>query len=516
MPDGVLLLADRYYPRGAARPPAVLIRCPYGRRGINALTAGLLTERGFQVLLQSCRGTFGSGGSFTPFFEERADGLATLEWMRKQEWFSGEFALLGASYVGYTVWAIAGEAGPGLKAISAHVTTSDFRRMIYTGGSFNLSVCLTWNNIMNTQESSGIRRLAGLFSGRKFNSACEILPVCNADEFLIGGKVPFWRDILEHAETGDPWWQSADHSRMLSAVAAPVNFIGGWYDIFLPYMLQDYADLKSSGWTPYLTVGPWTHMNPGMQLGSSMREAVAWLRANLLEDRTFLRKNPVRLYVMGAGEWREYPEWPPPGYSPRPWYLQAGHGFGVELPGDSTPDYYLYDPARPTPFTGGPVMNHEAGPKDNRKIEARPDVLVYTGEIIEKDLEIIGSVRAVLYVRSSLQNSDFFVRLCDVHPSGKSINVCDGIRRLKPGNPAAQIDGTIRVEIDLWPVAFVFKRGHRVRLQVSSGAHPRFARNLGSGEGLGAGTSLRAAEQTVYHDFCHPSHILFPEKSSGG
>ncbi len=150
------------------------------------------------------------------------------------------------------------------------------------------------------------------------------------------------------------------------------------------------------------------------------------------------------------------------------------------------------------------------GAKDNRKLEARADVLIYTSAVLEHDVEVIGPVIAELYVRSSLQYTDFFARLCVVEPSGKSINLCDGIVRLTPGCVVPQADGSLRIQIDIWPTAYRFHRGQRIRIQVSSGAHPRFTRNLGSGEPLATASTLRIAEQTVFHDPEHPSAILLP------
>jgi len=155
-------------------------------------------------------------------------------------------------------------------------------------------------------------------------------------------------------------------------------------------------------------------------------------------------------------------------------------------------------------------MNLKAGSKDNRALEARTDVLVYTSAVLDHDLEVIDLVQAELFVKSSLENTDFFVRLCDVHPSGKSFNICDGIRRLRPGRPTPEKDGTIKVDVEMWPMAYRFARGHRIRLQVSSEVHPRFARNLGSGESLATATTLRVADQMVYHDPAYPSAIILP------
>jgi len=184
----------------------------------------------------------------------------------------------------------------------------------------------------------------------------------------------------------------------------------------------------------------------------------------------------------------------------------------VDVPPESGPDRYRYDPADPTPAVGGISLSANAGPKDNRALEARADVLSYTSAPLAEAVEVIGSVSAELFIQSSLAHTDFFARLCDVDPAGKSINVCDGLQRLRPGQPAAEADGLRRVSLTLWPTAYRFQPGHRLRVQVSSGAHPRFARNLGSGEPLATGTTLQAAEQAVYHDPSHPSAILLPVK----
>ncbi len=510
MPDGVVLLADHYYPRGAGKPPTILVRSPYGKGGMFGLQYGPpFAERGFQVLIESCRGTFGSGGELNPFHQERADGLATIEWMKAQDWFSGEVATMGSSYLGFVQWAIARDAGPELKAMAAQITASEFRSQTYPGEGFSLDGPLFWTSTIGKQEGSRLGMLASLFGAGKLESISMHLPLKDADELALGRQMHFWQDWLEHSEPGDEWWDSADFSQTVSEVTAPVSLVGGWYDIFLPWMMADYVALRRAVREPYLLIGPWSHMNMSC-MAVSARESLAWLRAHLLDDHSGLREAPVRLFVMGAEEWRDFAEWPPPGYQPQRWYLQPGGGLGTDPPSESVPDRYRYDPADPTPNVGGVLIGMKAGSKDNRALEARPDVLVYTGKPLQQDLEVIGPVQAELYVKSSLEHTDFFARLCDVDPSGRSMNICDGLLRLRPGRPAPEPAGHRRVVIDLWPTAYRFRRGHRVRLQVSSGAHPRFARNLGSGEPLATATTMCAAEQEVHHDATHPSAVVLP------
>lgn len=516
MPDGVVLLADRYYPRGGQDRPLILIRSPYGRRGLNRFFCQLLASYGFQVLIQSCRGTFGSGGSFDPFRQERADGLATVEWLRKQKWFPGIFGMFGASYLGYVQWAIAKDAGPELKAIVVIFSCSNMGLHHYQGGSFTLEDALLWTHL-NFTESRLIFELPPeeMFKAPpepppEIRRAFTHLPLRDLDKIVCGREIEFWQNLLKYTPD-DEYWKSADHSRAVADVKANVLLIGGWYDIFLPWQIRDYIALCEAGREPHLIIGPWTHVAVDPII---MRESIAWLRYHLLGDQSCRPQSPIRLYVMGAEEWRSYPKpgWPPPGYKPVKWYLQPGGMLAPQPPPDSPPDRYRYDPNDPTPAVGGPRLV-DAGPRDNRALESRPDVLVYTSEPLRSDLEVIGDVRAEIYAKSSLRCTDFFVRLCDVYPSGESINICDGIISVKPNRPPLKEGGFIHVIIDLWPTAYRFRSGHSIRVQVSSGAHPRYVRNTGSCEPLATATKLFIAENEVYHDPQHPSSIILPMRA---
>jgi putative CocE/NonD family hydrolase len=188
-------------------------------------------------------------------------------------------------------------------------------------------------------------------------------------------------------------------------------------------------------------------------MAEGLRQSLAWHNAHLRGDRSGLREAPVRAFVIGADEWRDFPEWPPPGFQPERWHLQPDGGLATETPPQSDPGRYRYDPADPTPNLAGTVLAGQWGQRDNRKLESRPDVLVYTSKPLDQDLEVIGPVEAELFVRSSLEHTDFFTRLCDVDPKGKSLNVCDGLQRLRPNRPEPEPDGCIRVGNELWPIA---------------------------------------------------------------
>ncbi|MEM2252675.1 MAG: CocE/NonD family hydrolase [Candidatus Bathyarchaeia archaeon] len=513
MPDGVILLADRYYPRGGEDRPLILIRSPYGRRGLNEFNSRLLAGYGFQVLIQSCRGTFGSGGKFDPFRQERADGLATVNWMKKQEWFPGIFGTFGSSYLGYVQWAIAKDAGPELKAMVVMFSCSILGLHHYQGGSFTLEDALLWTYLNFTEN-----RLLFELPPEKMlempprpppevERALNSLPLRDLDKIACGREIEFWQNLLKYTPD-DEYWKPADHSRAVAEVKANVLLIGGWYDIFLPWQIKDYITLCEAGNKPHLIVGPWTHVAIDPII---LREAVAWLRYHLLGDQQCKPRSPVRLFVMGVDEWRDYPGWPLPEYQPMRWCLQPRGGLAPELPPESPPDRYRYDPRDPTPTIGGPRLV-DAGPRDNRPLESRPDVLTYTSPPLKEELEVIGGVKAELYAKSSLKCTDFFVRICDLHPSGESINICDGIISVKPGRPPLEEGGFIHVVFELWPTAYKFRRGHCIRVQVSSGAHPRYARNTGSCEPLSTASKLFVAENEIYHDPRHPSAVILPAR----
>jgi putative CocE/NonD family hydrolase len=510
MPDGVVLLADRYVPRGRENPPVILVRCCYGRRGFFGLLFGCIyAERGYQVVIQSTRGTFGSGGKFEPFIVERDDGLATVAWLKQQPWFSGAFATNGPSYLGLVQWAIARDAGPELKAMGIQVSTSEFRSQTYMGGSYALDTTLSWTHMMANQERPVRALLTQLTARRMLKRLFMHLPLRDLDKLADGEHATFFQTWLEQRPADDPYWKAQDFSDTVKDVKVPINMVSGWYDIFLPWTLRDYAVLRATGQRPYFTIGPWSHASIRL-MGEGVRESLAWFRAYLYNDRRHLRKSPVRIFVTGANEWRDLADWPPAGRRHERWHLQPGGGLAPEIPPASAPDRYRYDPSDPTPAVSGPVLAGNALPTDNRELEARPDVLTYTGAPLENNLEVIGPVRVELFARSSLQHTDFFARLCDVDAQGKSLNVCDALLRVEPGQQLVTADGCWRLSIDLWPTAHRFRRGHRLRLQVSSGAHPRYARNTGSGEPLATATKLVAADQEIYHDPDHPSSIELP------
>jgi len=510
MDDGVELLADVHHPESPAPVPTVLLRSPYGRRVPWKFMGEIYARRGLRAVVQSCRGTFGSGGVFRPQFDERADGLATVRWIEKQPWFDGRLAMSGPSYLGYVQWAVAAEAGPSLRALCPHITMSNLAAHWYAGDSFALDDSIGWSAMVSQQETwQGMWNQLLRRTTRRIARHRDEPPLLTLDERVVGRPVPFWRDFVTHAALDDPFWAPADHSQRISGVRAPVAMVGGWYDIFLPVQLADYRTLSAAGNAPWLVIGPWAHASAA-GAGEQLRDSLAWLRAHLLGDRSHLREHPVHLHLMGADTWIGFDRWPPPGFAPEPWHLHAGGGLAPAPPDDSAPDRFRYDPADPTPIVGGTLLSGKTGRRDQRSTEARADVLTYTSDVLERAVDVVGEVSAEIFVSSTSEHFDVFVRLCDVDERGRSTNVCDGIQRVEVSSWPHRVEGALRVPVSLWPTAQRFERGHRIRIQVSSGAHPRFVRNLGAGEPIATGTAMKASEQSIHHAPGRDSAIHLP------
>jgi uncharacterized protein len=515
MEDGTTLLADRWVARDTAGQPqpTVLVRSPYGRRGALGLLFGrLLAERGLQVVVQSVRGTFGSEGSFNPF-DERADGIATLSWIREQPWHHAPIGMLGPSYMGLVQWAVASEAGDDLAALAIQVSASQFHGQTFAGGGLSLETAASWLALVGAQE----RRFAPLAMARairRLPGALSQLPLGELDIHATGTEVAWFREAMASPDRQGPYWVARDFAAGVGQVGAQVQLIGGWQDIFLPWMLEDFAALRAAGHRPQLVIGPWTHTAPGL-MSAGLREGLAWLRARLLGDEQLLRPAPVSVYVTGermGGGWRELADWPPPGAGERRlWAAEQGAlNEAPPGPGISGCDRYVYDPANPTPSIGGPVLLTRDPVLDNRPLEARPDVLTYSTAPLPSALEAIGPVRVEIWVRASSQFFDLFARVCDVDGAGVSRNVCDALTRVVPGRSERSAGGAMRVDFELWPIAHRFAAGHRIRLQVASGAHPRYARNPGTGEELAGATLLREVQIEVLHSAEHPSVLVLP------
>ncbi|MGI5237517.1 CocE/NonD family hydrolase [Dactylosporangium sp. CA-139066] len=512
MRDGAILRADHYAPALDADLPTVLVRTPYGRGAPASVLCRAVAQRGFNVLMQSCRGTGDSGGTFEPLLQEREDGLDTLDWLRCQPWYDGRLLTYGPSYVGFVQWALAAEAGDELKAMATIVTASDFGPPTYAGGAFSLDSVLTWSALLEAQRGPRLNNAVELLRGQpRLQRGLARVPMAEADRVTVGNEIEFFQRWLAEADPTSPYWTQRGHTHRLPKVTAPVLMIGGWYDIFLPWQLADYMALRAAGQQPYLTIGPWNHGSAGL-FQQSAAEAVAWFRAHTGGPET-IRDHPVRVHVGGANGWLELPDWPPTKSHPQQWYLHPSNHLTQSEPSANEPlplDSFVYNPKDPTPAVGGPrLVGKIAGRRDNRPLESRPDVLTFTSAPLTEPLDVVGPVHADIYVRATTPSRngtpspyfDVFVRLCEVDEQGRSWNVCDGLARADENH-----DPSIPVRVELWPTAHRFPPGHRIRVQISGGAHPRFSRNPGTGAPFGHELELRPVRQEILA----PSSITLP------
>jgi uncharacterized protein len=493
MRDGVVLLGEHYVPDTAHALGTVLIRTPYGRgTPLDVTSARAFAARGYHVLVQSCRGTFRSGGVFDPMAREADDGQDTVAWLREQDWFDGRLATYGASYLGWTQWALMADPPPELRAAVVLVGPHDMYETVYSSGAFALDGFLSWSDLVIHQETSGVLRglARNARASRRLGPVYAGLPLGAAAEGALGGRAPWFSDWLTRPDAADPFWESRRVPAALDAVDVPVLLVGGWQDLFLDQTLAQYEALHRRGVDVALTVGPWKHVDVGGRAtGVVARETLGWLDRHLACVAGAERSAPVRVHVTGVGQWRDLPEWPPPAAT-QVWWIDGGR-LRPEAPGEATAATFTYDPADPTPSVGGRLLGFGAGVRDNRALEGRQDVVTFTTDPLAADVEVIGRPVVELDHDTDNPHADVFVRLCDVDVTGRSENFSDALVRLDP----ARGPGPLRVELD--PCAHRLVAGHRLRLLVAGGAHPRFARNTGTGEPPADATALEPATHTV-------------------
>ena len=489
MSDGTVLRADHYLPVTDRQVPTVLVRTPYGRRLPFSLDVQFIAERGFHVLLQSCRGTFGSGGEFDPMRREAADGQDTVAWLREQHWFDGRLATYGPSYLGFVQWALATDPPPELRAAVVLVGPHDFSQAAYHDGAFDLQNFLGWSEMIAHQETT--RTLSRLWrmatTERRLRPALNGLPVTASARDLLGTGAPWFEGWLEHPEVTDPFWAPLQCGAALQRTTVPTLLVGGWQDLFLAQTLEQYRVLSGRGVPTRLLVGPWTHLEVETKGGTAIAESLAWLDRYLgpgARPRRAGGRTGHRSTRSGCG-WaarRRRAGATSPAGRPKARASSAGTSARAapwirSRPAIPGPPSSVTIRLTPLPRSAGAVMTFTAGVRDNRAVEQRADVLVFSSEPLAGPVEILGEVAAELSVERDNPHADLFVRLCDVDPKGRSRNVCDGIVRLSAQDPGAGV-----VRVSLIGAGHRFAPGHRIRLQVAGGAHPRFARNPGTGQ----------------------------------
>ncbi len=515
MRDGVELVADHYAPVTSTPVGTLLVRGPYGRAFPFSLAfARLYAARGYHVVLQSVRGTFGSGGEFEPMVNEAADGADTVAWLREQPWFTGRFATVGLSYLGFTQWALLLDPPPELAAAIVTVGPHDFNASVWGTGSFAVHDFLGWSDLVSRQEDPVRIRAAlrQLQARRKVARAAAEVPMGAGARTLLGAGAPWFESWIEHSEPDHPFWKSLRFGEALERVRVPVLLIGGWQDIFLKQTLQQYGQLRGRDVDVALTVGPWTHTEMLTKgLATSARESLDWLNAHLGGAPGPRRPGRVRIYITGLNKgqaWRNLNDWPP-ATTERALYLRPGGHLGETAPTDLeglAPATFRYHPADPTPTTGGPLLSPNGGYRDDSRLASRDDVLAFTSLTLTRDLHVYGNPVVELSHTSDNPHVDLFVRVSEVSEAGgrgRSRNVSDGYRRLRAA-PETMAD-TVRIELD--GIAHRFRAGSRIRVLIAGSWFPRYARHLGTEEPLLTGRQTKPANHAVHYG---RSRLLLP------
>ncbi|KAH7120570.1 galactose-binding domain-like protein [Dactylonectria macrodidyma] len=503
--DGAILAADIYKPIGVYALGTILVQCPYGRGLFHSLgNARIFTPRGYQVLFVSCRGTFGSTGDFNGGISQPQDGQEIVTWMRLQSWYTGEFATIGASYLGFAQWALLRDPLHDHVAAVMSVTSHDFALNSWGSGSFTLLGRLTWTNLIVHQEGAGLLQRIKIMKNVGMAPLMDSLPLQEAIDAYFGTKAPWLSHALSHPDITDPSWANLRHNEALEKTNIPILLTTTWQDFSLDQTMQQYQRLRERGRNVAMTIGPGTHMDS--QSAKAVGDSFEWLEKHLAGKHAVQRKHPVQVQVGGSvPRWLDLPSWPPATTSSE-FYLDHGDALVESQPSEESSSSFTFDPAAPTPTLGGPLMN-AGGIVEDSALGVREDTLVFTTEPLKESLEILGQPVVKLEHSTDLPYADLFVRLSQVDANGKSYNVTERFIRL----PEKRDSRT--VEIQLRQTAYRFAAGARLRLLVGGGSHPQFARNLGSGEPVATGTTLCSVNHTVYYGGQAVSSLVLPVSS---
>ena len=570
MRDGVTLRANVFRPAGEGQWPVLLTRLPYGKDlplGSSLIDPAQVARRGYVVVVQDTRGRWTSEGEWIPFIHEPQDGVDTVAWAAQLPHSNGSVGMYGGSYFGFTQWSAAIHQPPELKAMVPFQTWNDpFNGVIFRGGALELGSAGSWQLNMGLDVLSRRHRENPQALGQAIYQLVK-----DVDALGVGGyaSLPLAEFApLQHQEIAPYFFENFRHPMdRANELAAPMHIlgqhhkvtvpslnVGGWYDIFLQDTITNFKLMREEGSTPEarqskLLIGPWTHgavTNPVGELNFGFGASAAFIDLKIdmvsLQLRWFdhwlkgidtgmLNEAPIKLFVMGANVWRDEYEWPLARAVETRYYLHSG-GHANSLVGDGTlslnvpeatetlSDQYVYDPANPVPTRGGALLmtpEYRSGPFDQRPVESREDVLVYSSEILIADVEVTGPVKVHLWAVSSASDTDFVARLVDVYPDGYAQNLTDGILRARYRNFAQGEQPSLiepgkayEYEIDLWATSNLFKVGHRIRVDITSSSFPRWDRNPNTGHAFGADAELAVAHQTILHDSEHPSYVTLP------
>ena len=538
MRDGVKLYGDLYRPAREGKFPVLIIRTPYGvQRDGSHENLIKFAQHGYAVYFQDVRGRYESEGQWDPFRNEANDGYDTIEWAAKQPWSNGKVGLEGGSYLGHVQWAAASQSPPSLVTMFPAVASTDiYKNWLTHGGAFRLSFNYGWgvvrmpNRIMLPQfwhtEKFAPAEL-------KYEKILRHVPLTDIDLQSAGREVPHFRDWVKH-QSYDQYWKSISDEERFEKVKVPTHTSGGWYDIFLNGTINGFTGMRRTGGTEKarkeskMIIGAWGH-GPSQKFGdvdfgpSANRDMfdrqLRWYNHYLKgEDNGFDREPPVEIFYMGINKWHYAQDWPLPGTKFTPYYLSGERALSATKASGAGIDKYAYDPNNPVPTLGGtnccgtPTV---AGPRDQRPIESRKDVLVYTSEALTAPVAIAGPVKMKLFAATDGKDTDWMVKLVDVYPDGFAMNIAEGILRARFRNGLDKMEllepnRVYEFEVDMAGTANVFQPGHRIRIDITSSNFPQFDRNPNTGEDLGVSNKFRVAAQSVHHGGTQASHILLP------
>jgi putative CocE/NonD family hydrolase len=539
--DGVTLRADIYRPKADGKFPVLLERTPYNK--YSNIGDGLKgAARGYVIILQDVRGRNSSEGDWYPFKCESADGYDSVEWAAALPYSNGKVGMIGGSYVGATQMLAAIAAPPHLVGIYPTVTASDYHaHWAYQGGAFMQLLAQAWSSALSID---GLQRRAGgtsLPTHWDLKAPPAEYPLL--DPGSAAGLAPYYFDWIAHP-TYDDYWKQWSIEGHFDQIKVPALHLGGWYDIFQDGTIRNYTGIKLHGGSDAARKGQRLVMIPGghasfsqkvgdLDLGKdsaldTWEYGMRWYD-NLLKgiDNGIEHEKPVKIFVMGKNVWRDEDDWPLARAKSTRYFLHSG-GAAKSLAGDGSlstvppaaepADRYVFDPEDPMPTQGGPVLGdpkYPPGPLDQRPVENRQDILIYTTPAFQQEMEVTGPVSLEVYVSSSAEDTDFTGKLVDVWPDGFSENLTDGIIRARYRNSMEKAElmkpGEIyKLTIDLWSTANVFLPGHRLRVEIASSNFPRFDRNLNTGGNPETSRSHVPATNVVYHDQDHPSALIVP------
>ncbi len=533
--DGTRLATDLYLPSAAGPHPAIAIRTPYSKAE-GRLMGEFFARYGYAVVVQDTRGRHQSGGEFYPFRFEVEDGFDLTNWIRQQPWCDGKIGGFGPSYLGFTQWAMA-IGNPNLASISPTFITGNLHDGIYKGGAFGQMTFLDWS-------LSSYGRFGDAAGAKNIRRGFGHLPLIESDDVSLR-DIPFYNDWVSHPRPGE-YWYAMSPMRRVEEISAPAFMTAGWYDFMLDGQIRDFKRIRSHG-TPAvragtkLLIGPWSHGFFNANLGDygieqRTLEAVPfvfvkatkdWLDFSLKGiDNGWDSRPPVRVYVLGANTWRDEEDWPPRGAVDQSYYLHSGgraqtlHGDGslaLDPPAAPEPDdTFVFDPGNPVPTNGGAHGNAwTAGPADQREVEKRADVLVYTTAPLDTATLVMGQVRARIFASSTAPDTDFTAKLVDVFPDGRALIICEGILRARYreglDQPRLLQPGVVYpLEIELGPAAVSFQPGHSIRLEISSSNAPRYDVNPNTGTEIATERTRTVATQRVSHGIAQPSALILP------